>query len=54
MKKTMRAKAPKKVLPTIPECKAYELCRSRGASCDLCLTLPVPEWKDHVEKILAR
>jgi hypothetical protein len=43
-----------KAQPTIPECKAFELCRELKVSCDMCLTLPVPEWVQHVEKILAK
>ena len=39
--------------PTIPECPAYEVCRAKKASCDVCRELPVGGWREHVAKVLA-
>jgi hypothetical protein len=38
----------------IPECPAYEICRKKKASCDICQALSIKAWQEHVRKVLAR
>jgi hypothetical protein len=45
----LKARAP---LPEVQECLAYEKCRERQASCDVCLGLPIDKWKEHVHLVL--
>lgn len=40
------------MLPEIQECPAYEICRAKEASCEVCLELSVEEWKEHVRKVM--
>ena len=43
-----------KIYPSIPECPAFRICQDRKATCDICLSLPVAEWREHVGKVLDR
>lgn len=43
-----------KPLPTIPECPAFLICKAQHINCEICLGLSVPEWQEHVKKVLAR
>ena len=36
----------------IPECPAYEMCRAKKASCEICEGLPVDEWREHVKRVM--
>jgi len=36
----------------IQECPTYAICREKGVSCDVCLELDVPAWREHVRKVL--
>jgi len=36
---------------TIPECPAYGKC---SGGCEVCQTLPVLAWKEHVRKVLKK
>jgi hypothetical protein len=40
----------------IPECPAYDKCRSGSgeADCSVCAELSEKEWKKHVRKVLKR
>lgn len=40
----------------IPECPAYDKCRSGSdkADCSVCAELSEKEWKKHVQKVLKR
>ena len=38
----------------IPECPAYEICRKKKASCDVCQALSIEAWREHVLKVLKR
>jgi hypothetical protein len=38
----------------IPECPAYEICRKKKASCDVCQALSIKAWHEHVRKVLKR
>ena len=40
--------------PSIPECPAYQICRAKKASCDVCSSLPEEEWKEHVKRVMQK
>ena len=46
--------AKKTARQAIPECLAYEKCKTIGADCDVCLQLSANGWREHVRKVLAR
>jgi len=38
----------------IPECPAYEMCRAKKASCEICEELPVDKWREHVKRVMEK
>jgi hypothetical protein len=43
---------PKKKIPTIGECPAFEVCKTLKATCATCQKMDVLVWKEHVRAIL--
>lgn len=41
-------------MAAVPECPAYEICRSLKIVCDVCMGLSAEGWKKHVRKVLKR
>jgi hypothetical protein len=39
---------------TIPECPAFQFCRGKGVDCEICLSLQVDAWREHVKKVLRK
>jgi hypothetical protein len=39
--------------PDIQECPAFEKCREKAVSCDVCRELSVEAWREHVKNVMA-